>query len=132
MDYHDRDIYGMYKKPPGHGAGPGLMGAHTIIGNDVCNQHGNDLGDITEIMLNMQSGKIAYAVLSFGGYFGVGEKLFAVPWEALTLDTENRRFVLKVDMQRLKLAPGFDRHHWPDMADPAWAEEIHAFYSGNH
>jgi sporulation protein YlmC with PRC-barrel domain len=129
MNYQDRDIYGMYKKPPGTGPGPRLMGAHTIIGNDVCNHEGEDLGDITEIMLNVRDGEIAYAVLSFGGYFGLGEKLFAVPWRALTLDTAHRSFVLQVEKQRLALAPGFDRHHWPDMADQTWAQEIHAFYA---
>lgn len=129
MNYQDRDIYGMYKKPRGNDPGPGLMGAHTIIGNDVCNHLAEDLGDITEIMLNIHDGTIAYAVLSFGGYFGFGEKLFAVPWPALKLDTARRCFVLQVEKQRLALAPGFEQHHWPDMADQAWAQEIHTFYA---
>ena len=85
------------------------MGADTLVGNNVCNKDSDDLGDIKEIMLNMRTGRISYAVLSFGGFLGMGEKLFAVPWEALELDTENKRFVLDVDRTRLQGAPGFDR-----------------------
>ncbi|MEF9671853.1 hypothetical protein QNM99_02940 [Pseudomonas sp. PCH446] len=67
-------------------------------------------------------------MLSFGGFLGMGEKLFAVPWSALTLDTVNKRFVLGVDKERLANAPGFDKDMWPDMQDPTWSKEIHAYY----
>ncbi|MDP1678644.1 MAG: PRC-barrel domain-containing protein [Candidatus Nitrotoga sp.] len=66
------------------------MGANTLIGNDVYNRQEEDLGGIKQIMLDMENGKIAYAVLSHGGVLGVGEKLFAVPWGVLTLDTKER------------------------------------------
>jgi hypothetical protein len=79
-------------------------------------------------MLDMRSGQVAYAVLSLGGFLGIGEKLFAVPWSALTLDTENKRFVLSVDKDRLEKAPGFDRNKWPNMADPSWEQGIQAYY----
>jgi hypothetical protein len=71
---------------------------------------------------------VAYAVLSFGGFLGMGEKLFAVPWSALTLDTVNKRFVLDASKERLESAPGFDKDHWPDMADTTWAKEVHDYY----
>ena len=58
----------------------------------------------------------------------MGEKLFAVPWNALTLDTKNKRFVLNVEKDHLRDAPGFDKDKWPDMADQAWAAEIHSYY----
>jgi len=58
----------------------------------------------------------------------MGEKLFAVPWNALTLETKNKRFVLNVEKDRLKGAPGFDKSHWPDMADQSWARTIHSYY----
>jgi sporulation protein YlmC with PRC-barrel domain len=128
MNYEDRDNYGMYKGKTGDGPGPDLMGADTLVGNDVYNHKGEDLGDIKEIMLDMRSGKVAYAVLSFGGFLGVGEKLFAVPWNALTLDTKNKRFVLDVEKDRLKHAPGFDKDKWPNMSDQSWAKEIHSYY----
>ncbi len=128
MNYIERDTYGMYKFPTNGGPGPQLMGADTLNGNDVYNQKDEDLGDIKEIMLNMQTGRISYAVLSFGGFLSLGEKLFAVPWEALKLDTENKRFVLNVDKERLEEAPGFDKDSWPNMADSTWAKGIHAYY----
>jgi len=128
MSYLDRDTYGMYKSGDGTGPGPSLMGADTLIGEDVYNHREEDLGDIKEIMLDMRSGKIAYAVLSFGGFLGMGEKLFAVPWNALTLDTVNKRFILNVEKDRLKDAPGFDEDHWPNMADTTWATGVHNYY----
>ena len=128
MNYVERDTYGMYKSPRNEGPGPELMGADTLSGNDVYNQKDEDLGDIKEIMLNMRTGKISYAVLSYGGFLSLGEKLFAVPWEALKLDTENKRFVLNVDRERLSEAPGFDKGKWPNMADPAWSSTIHSYY----
>ena len=118
----------MYKPENGKGPGPELMGADTLNGNDVVNRKDEDLGDIKEIMLDMKSGRVSYAVLSFGGFLGLGNKLFAVPWEALTLDTANKRFVLDVEKKDLENAPGFDQDKWPDMADPAWSDRIHAYY----
>jgi hypothetical protein len=130
MSYADRDKYGMYKgtHSAGPGPGPALMGADTLIGDGVVNGSDDDLGDIKEIMLDMQTGQVAYAVLAFGGFLGMGEKLFAVPWQALHLDTVNHRFVLDVEKERLKHAPGFDKDAWPDMADVQWASQVHAFY----
>ena len=128
MSYIDRDRYGIYKDSDSQGPGPALMGADTLIGDSVVNAQEEDLGDIKEIMLDMRTGQVAYAVLSFGGFLGMGEKLFAVPWQALHLDTVNKRFVLDVDKQRLQNAPGFDPDRWPDMSDVTWAEEVHTFY----
>jgi sporulation protein YlmC with PRC-barrel domain len=108
----------------GNGPGPKLMGAGSLIGDDVYNRQEEDLGDIKEIMLDMESGKIAYAVLSHGGVLGVGEKLFAVPWEALTLDTVKERFILNVSKATLDATPGFDPDHWPDRPDLRWASQI--------
>ena len=66
--------------------------------------------------------------MSFGGFLGMGEKLFAVSWNALTLDTHNKRFVLNAEKDRLKHAPGFDKDNWPNMADSYWAKEIYSYY----
>lgn len=126
MNYQEKDIFGIYRSHTG--PGPRLMGANTLDGNDVYNKQDEDLGDIKEIMLDVPSGRVAYAVLSFGGFLGAGDKLFAVPWNALQLDTVNKRFVLDVSKERLKEAPGFDEDAWPDMADPTWATAVHAYY----
>lgn len=128
MNYTDRDPNGIYKNSTHGGPGPMLMGANTLDGNDVYNRQDEDLGNIKEIMLDMTQGRIAYAVLAYGGFMGLGEKLFAVPWRALTLDTVNKRFVLDIAKDRLELAPGFDKGHWPDMADKTWAKEIDDYY----
>lgn len=128
MNFEERDTYGMYRSTTSGGPGPRLMGADTLIGNDVYNEEEEKLGDIKEIMLDTVNGQICYAVLSAGGFLGMGEKLFAVPWEDLRLDTENKRFVLNVDKQRLENAPGFDKDHWPNMADQSWKDEISAYY----
>lgn len=136
MNYEERDNYGMYKASAQVGAGPDmqkgpgphLMGADTLIGNEVVNNSDENVGDIKEIMLDVPNGRIAYAVLAFGGFLGMGEKLFAVPWSALTLDTEHKRFVLNVNKERLTEAPGFDKGKWPDMADASWTKKIHSYY----
>jgi sporulation protein YlmC with PRC-barrel domain len=133
MNHQNREPSGIDKaKTAGpdtrHGPGPEMMGAGTLIGNDVYNREGKDLGKIKEIMLDMRSARISYAVLSFGSFLGMGEKLFAVPWDALSLDTDNKRFTLDLDTNRLKEAPGFDRKHWPNMADASWARQIHSYY----
>src|SRR5660398_264319 len=105
VNYEERDNYGMYKVTLSDGPGPALMGADTLVGNDVYNQQDEGLGDVKEIMLDMSTGRVSYAVLSFGGILGMGEKLFAVPWDALTLDTVNKRFTLNVKKDRLENAP---------------------------
>jgi len=128
MNFEERDTYGMYKDHEDEGPGPRLMGADTLIGNDVYNENDEDLGDIKEIMLDMTTGQVSYAVLSYGGFLGMGERLFAVPWDALKLDTVNKRFVLNIDKERLENAPGFDKDHWPDMADQSWRDQIESFY----
>jgi sporulation protein YlmC with PRC-barrel domain len=105
-----------------------LLSASSLMDNEVYNLKEEQLGDIKDFMLDTNSGKISYAVLSFGGFLGMGEKLFAVPWSALKLDTENKRFVLDVEVDRLKSAPGFDNDRWPDMADAGWARDIDDYY----
>jgi sporulation protein YlmC with PRC-barrel domain len=110
------------------GPGPDIMAASTLTSDPVRNSAGEDLGKIEDIMLDVRQGRVAYAVLSFGGFLGVGSKLFAVPWSALTLDTDNECFILDVSKERLKEAPGFDKDHWPSMADPRWQSEINTYY----
>jgi sporulation protein YlmC with PRC-barrel domain len=128
-NYVSRDTYGMYKGYSASGGpGPALMGADTLLGNDVYNAADEHLGTIKEFMIDMEGGRIVYSVLSFGGFLGMGDRLFAVPWQALRLDTANKRFLLNVSKDKLKNAPGFDKDHWPSMADTAWATDVHSFY----
>ncbi|MEK6349439.1 MAG: PRC-barrel domain-containing protein [Burkholderia sp.] len=106
------------------GPGPDVMAAATLDGNRVYATDGEHVGHIKDIMLDVRGARIAYAVLSSGGVLGIGDKLIAVPWHALTLDTERKCFVLAATAQQVRAMPGFDRHHWPSFADPAWAEPV--------
>lgn len=110
-------------------AGAMLLSASTITGDDVYNMQDEELGKIQDVMLDITEGKIRYAVLASGGFLGMGDRLFAVPWKALKLDTKNRRFLLDVDVERLKNAPGFDKDQWPNMADATWNSTIESYYA---
>jgi sporulation protein YlmC with PRC-barrel domain len=114
---------------PSNGPGPNVMDAATLAGDSVVNAAGEDLGKIEAIMLDVTSGRIAYAVLSFGGFLGMGKKLFALPWGALTLDAVEKRFILDASKERLENAEGFDKDHWPSMAEPGWATRLHSYYN---
>ena len=110
------------------GPGPDVMAAATLDGNKVLSSDGEDIGKIKDIMLDVGSGRVAYAVLSSGGFLGIGDKLLAIPWHALTLDTGRKCFVLNMTAERVKNAPGFDKDHWPSMADQTWATSVHQYY----
>ncbi|WP_269501396.1 PRC-barrel domain-containing protein [Burkholderia sp. IMCC1007] len=110
------------------GPGPDVMAAGTLKDDHVLTMDGDDIGKVTHIMLDVRSGRIAYAVVSSGGFLGIGDKLLAVPWNVLTLDTERRCFVLPLPTERVREAPGFDQGNWPTMADPVWGEALHAYY----
>jgi len=112
-----------YRDPKG--AGSTLLSAGSLAGKLVVNRDGERLGKIKELMLNTANGSMCYAVLSSGGFLGIGERLFAVPWRALVLDCRQKRFVLDVIMTRFKVAPGFDKHEWPAIADTNWTHAAH-------
>lgn len=105
-----------------------VLSASTLAGDDVRNVAGEDLGKIDEIMIDIPSGRIAYAVLSFGGFLGLGDKLFAVPWSALKVDEDEKCFILNVDRRTIEQAPGFNKDNWPDMSDQTFGAEISAYY----
>ena len=128
INYVSRDTYGIYRNAPVGGPGPHFMGADTLLRNVVYNGMGEKLGVIKEFMIEISSGRVSYAVLSFGGFLGLGDRLFAVPWTCLKLDTAHHRLVLNVPKEVLKHAPGFDKQHWPSMADPGWEQGISKFY----
>ena len=111
-----------------NGPGPEVMAADTLAGDPVVNTKGEELGEVTDIMVDVRRGRVAYAVLSAGGFLGIGDKLFAIPWSALTLDADRKCFVLDVEKTRLEEAPGFDKDHWPAMADGRWAAAVHSYY----
>ena len=107
---------------------PRFLSASTLSGDTIKNPQGDSLGDLKDIMIDTSSGKVAYAVLSFGGILGMGDKLFAVPWESLAVDGDNKCLTLNVSKERLKDAPGFDKDHWPNFAEPAFADKLRGYY----
>jgi len=108
---------------------PQVLSADTLKNEKVVNAAGENLGRIQDYMLDLDSGRIAYCVLSFGGFLGMGDKLFAVPWQAMKLDTANHCFILDVSKERLKNAPGFDKDRWPGSADREFQSRVYSFYN---
>lgn len=104
------------------------LSSSSITGNNVRNAQGEDLGKVEDLMVNTQTGQVDYAVLSFGGFLGIGDKLFAVPMQAMQVDTENHEFVLNESKERLENAPGFDKDNWPNTADEAWNQTVRTYY----
>ena len=105
-----------------------VVSGSTLSGDRVRDSQGQHLGRIEEFMLDVDTGRIAYAVLSFGGVLGVGDKLFAVPPDALRLDAEKGCFVLNVDRKTLENAPGFAKDNWPNFADRTFGTQIYSYY----
>lgn len=105
-----------------------LMRSSSVVGMDVKNASNENLGDIKEVVLDREKGTIAYAVISFGGFLNMGDKLFAVPWTSLKPTADGKAFTLDIPKDRLEKAPGFNKDQWPNMADPKWATELNNFY----
>ena len=107
--------------------------ASKIVGTDVKNLQKEDLGEVKELVINPESGEIAYAVISFGGFLGMGDKLFAVPFDLLKAPEvkagdDLAYFTFDADKSRLENAPGFEMSKWPNINDPSWCQEIDRFY----
>ena len=100
-----------------------------IEGMAVRNHAGEDLGKVKDLVIELESGTIVYAALDFGGFIGIGDKLFAVPWDAFKLETNDKveHLVLATTKEKLKSAPGFDKSHWPVAGDQAWSH-VDKFY----
>ena len=102
--------------------------ATSIIGDKVVNRKGEHLGKIHNLMINLRSGMVEYAIIEFGGFLGVGEKLFAIPFHELTVDEKNEVFVMDRDKDYLKDSPGFDPMHWPDTNDHVYFDDVNSYY----
>jgi sporulation protein YlmC with PRC-barrel domain len=87
-----------------------FLSTTTIKGSQVINVKKEHLGKIEELMIDVGMGRIAYEVLSFGGFLGIGNKLFAIPWEAL--ESDGWDYILKIDKSVLEKAEGFDKEEW--------------------
>jgi hypothetical protein len=89
---------------------------------------GKKLGTIKDLVINPIDGDVDYAVLDYGGFLGVNDKYFAVPWEALKINDDRKKALLDVTKKDLKHAPGFDKKQWPDLATRDQTIVIYEFY----
>lgn len=127
-------------KPPAATAGAAearsiegvVVRALAIAGMAVKNPSGKDLGKVEDVVIDMETGSVRYMAISFGGFLGFGDKLFAVPFRALNVQhdpgTKSAHFVMDVDKEKLEKAKGFDKKNWPNFADPRFAEENDRFF----
>ena len=116
------------------GVASGFCRVHELDGMRVKSPDGEELGKIEDLVIELDDGRVSYAALSFGGLFGFGNKLFAIPWNALeikTSDAKEKHFVLAIDKEQLKKAPGFEKSHWPDLANPTWSHDVDEFYKAH-
>lgn len=109
-------------------AGLHQMRASELIGKNVVNSKGDGLGEIKDLVVDTTSGKVQYAVISFGGFLGMGDKLFAYPLEKFERVGERGRLVLNVDKEKMKSAPGFDDKSWPNFTTATYRGEVDKFY----
>jgi sporulation protein YlmC with PRC-barrel domain len=93
------------------------LSATSIIGDSVENNEGENLGKIDNLMVNVHTGLVEYAVVEFGSFLGLGGKLFAIPFKELRVNPAKKVFVFNRDKDYLKKSPGFDKTHWPDTND---------------
>jgi sporulation protein YlmC with PRC-barrel domain len=99
-----------------------------MIGTKVVNPKGEGLGDIKDVVIDPRRGRVAYAVVSFGGFLGMGEKLFAIPFSSFEYNVKKNDYVLDISKERLEAAPGFNPDQWPAMADEKWNRDVHKYY----
>ena len=105
-----------------------ILSSTSITGTNVTNPKGDNLGEIRDLMIDTETGTVNYAVLSFGGFLGLGDKYFAIPFEAFSVNTTTERFVLNVGKDRLENAPGFDKDNWPETSDHAYWNNLYKHY----
>ncbi len=104
------------------------LSATTLVGDPVLDISGERVGRLEDLMIDIENGVIAYAVVSFGGIMGIGAEFYPVPWRALMIDTETRSARLEMDQEYIKDAPPMDKREWPVAIDYAWLGGIYDYY----
>ncbi|QHT66742.1 PRC-barrel domain containing protein [Rhodocytophaga rosea] len=105
-----------------------VLTASSLKGTNIINNQDENLGEIKDIMIDLLSGNVAYVVVSFGGFLGMGNKLFALPWEAFVIDEKKEKVVVNIDKQVLENAPGFDKDAWPKSTDRNFIGQVYSHY----
>jgi sporulation protein YlmC with PRC-barrel domain len=125
---HARAYSGAQDREPGAMATHHLVKASELMGKNIHNREGQKIGDVSELAIDLQSGKVQFALVSFGGFLGIGEKLVAVPFQLFQPGPKGEYLVLDVPKEKLEQAPKFDKDKWPDMNDEKWGREVTTFY----
>ena len=105
-----------------------LIAADRVEGTAVYNRGGDHLGSIKTVMIDKPTGKVAYAVMSFGGFLGIGEKYHPLPWSMLTYHRGQGGYVVDLDKGQLEGAPSYDAAETPNYDDQAWGRKVHDYY----
>ncbi|MTB51339.1 PRC-barrel domain-containing protein [Lewinella sp. W8] len=105
-----------------------ILSSSSITGTTVINSQGKELGTIKDLMIDTNNGTINYAVLSFGGFLGLGDKYFAIPFEAFTINETKEMFELNISKEKLENAPGFDKDNWPKNTDHNFWNGLYDYY----
>lgn len=109
-----------------------ILSSGSITSDPVKNPEGEHIADVKEVMIDLATGRVAYVVVSYGGFLGFGDKLFAVPWDAVRVDQADHSLIIDLDAEALRAAPGFDKDAWPDFSDPEWTRQVHDHYGVAH
>jgi sporulation protein YlmC with PRC-barrel domain len=108
-----------------------LIASNKVEGTAVYNRQGERLGSVYNFMVNKRSGQVAYAVLSFGGFLGIGDSYYPLPWKTLTYDTGKGGYVVDLDKDKLQNAPSYTASESPDWTNPAYGRGIDDYYGGS-
>lgn len=107
---------------------PQILSASSLSSDNVRNRQDEKIGDVEDLMIDLSNGQIVYAVVGFGGFLGIGEKYFAIPWDALEVDTKNKCLVTDVTKEQLENAEGFDKNDWPRTPDRDFINNVYTRY----
>ena len=105
-----------------------LISADKVTGTNVYNRQGDKLGSVYDVMLNKLNGQVAYAIMSFGGFLGMGESYHPLPWRALAYDTRLDGYVVDIDRNRLENAPYYEAGSEPDWSDRSYGQRVDSYY----
>ena len=105
-----------------------LISLDKVEGTAVYNHQGEKLGSIHTLMIDKISGKVAYAVMSFGGFLGIGDRYHPLPWSVLKYDTRQGGYAVGLDRSVLEGAPTYGTTETPNWSDRRWGEQVHKHY----
>lgn len=105
-----------------------LIASNKVEGTAVYNRQGERLGSVYNFMVDKRSGQVEYAVLSFGGFLGIGDSYYPLPWRSLKYDTSQGGYLVDLDKDRLQGAPSYSSSEAPDWSDPSYGRRIDDYY----